>query len=343
MELALYDDRHGFYASGGSAGRRGDFLTSPEVGPLFGAVVCRAIDDWWRELGQPDPFVVIEAGAGSGVLGASVLRSEPECGPALRYVLVERSAALRAQHATRLTLESPAFAFAPNRQEDDADAAPTDVPVGPIVVSLAELPRVHGPSVIIANELLDNLAIDLLERRADSWLEVRVGLSADGSELVEHLVPSTMAPDVDARDGARVPVQAAATFWVREAESMADIVTVFDYVTTTSQTASRPASEWLRTYRSHERGADPLMALGTQDITCDVCVDQLPAPSANTSQAEWLRARGLDDLVAHGRRIWDQRKHIGDLQAMEARSRVTEAEALTDPSGLGAFRVLEWR
>lgn len=38
METALYDPAGGFYASGGSAGRGGDFITSPEVGPLFGAV-----------------------------------------------------------------------------------------------------------------------------------------------------------------------------------------------------------------------------------------------------------------------------------------------------------------
>ena len=45
MELALYGE-HGFYTrlDGGSAGRRGDFLTSPEVGPLFGAVVARMLD-----------------------------------------------------------------------------------------------------------------------------------------------------------------------------------------------------------------------------------------------------------------------------------------------------------
>ena len=51
MDLALYGE-HGFYNSGGVAGRRGDFITSPEVGPLFGAVLARALDVWWRELGE---------------------------------------------------------------------------------------------------------------------------------------------------------------------------------------------------------------------------------------------------------------------------------------------------
>ena len=61
------------------------------------------------------------------------------------------------------------------------------------------------------------------------------------------------------------------------------------------------------------------------------------------SQADFLRAHGLDDLVAEGRRVWAERAHLGDLEALQARSRVSEAEALTDPTGLGAFRVLEWR
>ena len=48
VEAALYDADAGFYtAGGGQAGRRGDFLTAPEVGPLFGHVIGRALDSWW--------------------------------------------------------------------------------------------------------------------------------------------------------------------------------------------------------------------------------------------------------------------------------------------------------
>ena len=82
--------------------------------------------------------------------------------------------------------------------------------------------------------------------------------------------------------------------------------------------------------------------LGTQDITCEVAIDQLPPFAANTSQADWLRSHGLEQLVEEGRRVWAERAHLGDLEAVKARSRITEAEALTDPAGLGAFRVLEW-
>ena len=78
MDAALYAP-DGFYESGGSAGRRGDFLTSPEVGPLFGAVIARALDGWWDDLGRPDPYVVVDAGAGPGTLARSILRRAPRC------------------------------------------------------------------------------------------------------------------------------------------------------------------------------------------------------------------------------------------------------------------------
>jgi SAM-dependent MidA family methyltransferase len=339
MDLALYDPENGFYATGGAAGRRGDFLTSPEVGPLFGAVVARAIDDWWRERGEPDPFVVIEAGAGAGTLAISVLAAQPACAAALRFVLVERSAALRARQGDHLALEDPALAFAPDRAEDeDGDVHPPEVATGPIVVSLDSLPRLHGPAVVLANELLDNLPVDLLERRDGHWLEVRVGL--DGDQLAETLVPAD-GPDIDVPDGARVPVQNTAARWIRDAREFGRVI-VFDYADTTAGMAARPANEWLRTYHGHHRGDDPLRDLGVQDITCDLAVDQLPPPSHNFTQADWLCRHGIDELVEEGRRVWEARKHVGDLEALKARSRVNEAESLTDPDGLGGFAVLEW-
>ena len=79
VEACLYDPAGGFYASGGAAGRRGDFITSPEVGPLFGAVLARWMDGVWGRLGRPDGFTVVEAGAGHGTLARSVLAAAPAC------------------------------------------------------------------------------------------------------------------------------------------------------------------------------------------------------------------------------------------------------------------------
>jgi SAM-dependent MidA family methyltransferase len=359
LERALYDPGGGFYEGVGRAGgRHGDFLTSPEIGGLFGAVVGRALDAWWRAMGQPDPYVVVEAGAGPGTLCRTVLAAGPDCAPALRYVLVERSASQRRLHADRLRLEDPALAFAP--VDPDTEVPVAGAPTGPICVSLAEMPRVAGRAVVVANELLDNLPFRLAERRGGEWLEVRADLDPAAEPggtggLVERLVPldperagllERLAPD--AADGARAPLQESARGWLREALAVAGAggrVAAIDYATTTADLAGRPPDEWLRTYRGHARGGPPLTDLGAQDVTCDVAVDQLALvrpPASDLAQAHWLRSHGLDDLVAAARATWDERAHIGDLAALTARSRVNEAAALTDPAGLGAFRVLEW-
>ena len=95
--------------------------------------------------------------------------------------------------------------------------------------------------------------------------------------------------------------------------------------------------------------AAPLDAPGAQDITADVVLEQLVAASpfvpdvVATTQADWLRDLGIDELVEEGRRAWDDGAHVGDLAALAGRSRVNEAAALTDPAGLGAHRVLRSR
>jgi SAM-dependent MidA family methyltransferase len=363
LDRALYDPQAGFYETGGRAGgRAGDFLTSPEVGALFGAVVARALDTWWRAWGEPDPFVVAEAGAGPGTLCRTVLAASPACASTLRYVLVERSAAQRRMHGRHLRLEDPALAFAP--VDPDTEAPIPGSPTGPICVSLPELPRVAGPVVVLANELLDNLPFGLAARAGGAWHEVRVDLAGTAvgrpapsgtPSLVERLVPldADRADLLDrlvpgARDGARVPLEDAARAWLHEALEVAGRggrVVVVDYAATTAELAARPQAEWLRTYRSHARGGGPLDDLGLQDVTCEVAVDQLALvrpPTHDTAQADWLRAHGLDELVAEARAAWAERAHIGDLSALTARSRVTEADALADPAGLGRFRVLEW-
>ena len=166
VEIALYAPEVGFYASGGRAGRRGDFITSAEVGTLFGAVIARALDARWTDLDEPEVFTVVEAGAGPGTLARTVLAASPRCGPALRYVLVEPSAVQRDQHRAHLPLELPEAAFAsPPDPDEEVELATPPSPPGPIVVSVTDLPRLPGPCVVIANELLDNLPFGLLEHR----------------------------------------------------------------------------------------------------------------------------------------------------------------------------------
>ncbi|MGI8792880.1 MAG: SAM-dependent methyltransferase, partial [Acidimicrobiales bacterium] len=318
VEAALYGEG-GFFASGGGAGRDGaDFITSPEVGGLFGAVLARAFDEWWAELGRPDPFFVIEAGAGAGTLARAVLAASPACLPALRYVLVERSAAHREAQKAHLDLELPAFVLGPSLHDnfDDQDGPSVEPGRGPLVTSLEGLPVGPFTGVILANELLDNLPFALLERRGSRWHEVRVGLTGD-DRLAEVLVPASplLAAEGDrlaptAPQGARVPVQHQAGEWLRDALGLLEAgrVVIIDYaVTSTSELAERPWGEWVRTYRAHGTAGPPLDRLGDTDITVEVCIDQLARvrrPALDRSQADFLTAHGLDALVAEARAAW---------------------------------------
>ena len=357
MEMALYGPG-GFFTTGRGAGRRADFLTSPEVGPLFGAVLSRALDVEWERLGRPDPFVVVEVGAGRGALARAVLGSEPAAEGALRYVCVERSPLLRAEVEARLPCEPAAFVLGSAQRGDGDDAAPATSGAGPVVAVLDDVPVGPVTGVVVANELLDNLPFRLLERHERGWAEVLVGQAEPGADdlrqFAEIIVdaPADLAVEGErlapvAAPGARIPVQRAADRWLRRSLELLQRgrLVVIDYADTTASLARRPWRQWIRTYRGQDRGGHPLDDPGGQDITCEVALDQLATvrrPDADRSQAVWLRRHGIDELVGVARTTWRERAHLGDLTALAARSRVGEGDALLDPAGLGAFRVLEW-
>ncbi len=317
MDSALYGP-NGFYtrSDGGFAGRRGDFITSPEVGPLFGAVLARHLDAEWRRLGEPAEFTVIDAGAGPGTLARAVIAAAPRCLADGRYVAVEVSGAQRGRH-----------------------------PEG--IESVAELPD-DIVGVVVANELLDNLPFRLAVFD-DGWREAYVDRS-DPDRPVERLsapfdpVPSHLPES--ARLGARAPLVDRAARWVEETRERitAGSLLVIDYgVSLTLELAMRPWRDWLRTYHGQERGGHYLAAPGSQDITTDVPFDQLPEPDSLRTQSQFLQLHGIDDLVDEGRRIWSEQAARPGLEAMKMRSRISEAEALLDPGGLGGFLVAEYR
>jgi len=314
MDLALYGP-NGFYATHGTAGRRGDFLTSPEVGPLFGVVISRYLDSVWTSLGRPDRFDVVEVGAGPGTLARSILRSGAECLPSINYVAVEVSATQRERHPDGIT-------------------SSTEMPFGPIT------------GVVLANELLDNLPFRLMVFDG-AWRESYIASTPNG--FVEELRPIEHAPGVvpdGASHGSRIPIQDSAREWVQR--TLKSIkkgrLLLVDYGRrSTSEVVGLGWREWLRTYAQHGRGAHYLKDVGLQDITCDVMFDQVFADADVTyrSQAEFLVECGIETLVAEGRTYWESHASRPDVTAMAMRSRVSEAEALLDPAGLGGFTVAE--
>jgi SAM-dependent MidA family methyltransferase len=315
MKDALYGD-NGFYIRGNRAGRRGgDFITSPEVGPLFGTVIARALDAWWSELGSPSRFDVVECGAGPGTLARSILAAKPQCMDALRYVAVEVSAAQRALHP------------------DNIESRET-MPEGPIT------------GVVLANELLDNLPFRLFVFDGE-WMEAFVAQTPDG-KFVEVLHEPAELPSVlpaTASLGSRAPIQDAASAWVGSALSSIERgrLVLFDYCSaTTSEVAALPWREWLRTYKEHERGGHYLLEPGSQDITAQVVLDQLPSGYQAMSQAQFLGQWGIDELVREGVAYWENMTGTPDIAALKMRSRVVEREALTEVAGLGGLTCMTW-
>jgi Putative S-adenosyl-L-methionine-dependent methyltransferase len=220
--------------------------------PQLASWVAAAIDGWWTALGRPDPYKVVEVGAGDGSRASQVLGMGPECLNALRYVLVDRG--FRDAQASHLPIESPAFLF-PGGSEDPDDLGPDGgdrvsgaTGMGPLVTSLEELPALRGDGAVIAVGWLSRLPSDRVEWREGRWWEIR--LAARGVGLVEMAVPLVdgdlggargqvwrRATPASRSEGARYAVLAAASDWISGALRVAEsgILAIIDSWTPTTE------------------------------------------------------------------------------------------------------------
>jgi SAM-dependent MidA family methyltransferase len=166
MDQALYHPRYGYYTTlRAPPGPRGDFYTSPEAHPAFGALLARQVQEVWERLGQPPAFTLEEWGAGSGRLAADVLAAAPALAPAfgasLRYAIVERSPALRRAQQRLL------------RPWGERVTWPDPEPASGSVVGC-----------VLAHELLDAFAVHRVVRRGADWRELYVDLAPPGGAAV---------------------------------------------------------------------------------------------------------------------------------------------------------------
>jgi len=317
MERCLYHPETGFYSVAvGRAGRRGgDFITSAEVGPLFGEVVAAKVKAESEARGH-SPLTVIDVGSGPGMLVTSMRR------------------ALSAYENVRVV---------------GVDVAPPQDGDPPVVVPYEALMESDWDgALVVANELLDNLPFRIFEAaEASQWREVYVDVSdpENPREVLDSAGPAATldVSDEEIAPGDRVPVVERAAHWVTATlERGVSTIVAFDYGTaSTRELAGRGG--WLRTYRSHQRSDNPYHQPGRWDITTDIPFDQLPAPAELVNQAEWLRSWGIDELVAEGRHYWQQHAATPTVAALKMRSRISEADALTDLAGLGGWQAATWR
>jgi len=164
MELALYAPGLGYYTAGSHKfGSAGDFVTAPEISPLFGRTLARQM----AEIMQHSAPQVLELGAGSGRLATDILLELERLGSLPeRYSILEVSADLRQRQQALLRERAPQLA---RRMQ-----------------WLEELPdRIEG--VVIGNEVLDALPVHVVHWGEDDILERGVISNAGNFEWQDRL------------------------------------------------------------------------------------------------------------------------------------------------------------
>ena len=328
MELALYQPQHGYYATREPMGRRGDYLTSPEVHPIFGSLVAKQLLQFWQLLGEPERFDVVEQGAGTGLLARDILRwterRAPELLAALRYRIVEVSAPLRRrQKETLESLQSVAW----------SEKLPEEI-----------------EGCLLSNELIDSFPVHRIVHQDAQLLEIYVTLR-DGrfEELSGHASTDRIAEyfaDLGfwPGEGCIAEVNLQAIDWMRDAARSLrrGFVLTFDY--------GYPAKELYAPWRKdgtllcfyrHSPSHDPYARIGKQDLTAHVDFTTLVrigeeaglATAGFTTQARFLANLGIGagvEAIA--------KESPAALEEYYARRRAVQE--LIDPAGLGRIRVL---
>jgi SAM-dependent MidA family methyltransferase len=320
MELALYAPGLGYYSAGSRKfGAVGDFVTAPEISPLFSRCLARQAADVLRELGGGD---VLEVGAGSGVMAAEVLAelAALDALPA-HYDILELSAELRARQRETIAARVPHLLER--------------------VRWLDALPDTFR-GVVLANELLDALPVQCFEVTADGVMERCVAWS--GERFVWTLAAPEDARLIEIVRGLPVgyvsEVNLAAQAWVASIAAMltAGVALLVDY--------GYPRHEYyypertrgtLMCHYRHRAHGDPFVYPGLQDITAHVdftaiaeaAVDAGLHVAGYNTQGFFLLGCGLTELAPQTE---DERQQI--LVAQQIRT-------LTLPGEMGErFKVM---
>ena len=300
MHLALYEPGLGYYAGGAHKFGRfaedgSDFITAPELSPLFGQALAVQINEVCR-VSAPQ---VMEFGAGSGRLAADLLNAlGADCA---QYTIVELSAELRARQQARIERDAPAH-LAKVRW---LDALPE---------------RFSG--CIIGNEVLDAMPVRLIEREA-AWLECGVthGASASASgledsfEFARRPVDAATLARIESQFPPDMPPGYLTELHEQDPAFVATVIGMLEQGAAIFIDYGFPARELYHPQRTrgslmchvrHRAHDDPFWHPGLQDITAHVNfsaiahagVDAGAELAGYATQARFLMNCGLMELLA---------------------------------------------
>ena len=323
MEAALYEPGLGYYSAGArKLGPAGDFVTAPEVAPVFSRCFARQCADVLTALGEGD---VLELGAGSGVMAADILAELERLGrlPG-RYCILDVSADLRQRQRETIAREVPHLLEH--------------------VAWLDRLPEAFT-GVVVANEVLDALPVERFAIRGDEVNSLGVAWQFDRFEAAEaraspQLVQRVRA--IEAETGVRLPdgytseVNLGLGPWLASlaAALHRGVMLFVDYGLPRREFYSleRRAGTLLCHFR-HRFLEDPFARLGLQDITAwvDFTAAAEAAQAAGlevagyTTQAHFLIGCGIGEFVAD----------VGDLEVVERVNLSRQVMVLTLPGEMG--------
>ena len=290
MHHALYAPGLGYYSAGSRKfGPHGDFVTAPEMTPLFAQSLASTVAAVLRATGGE----VLEIGAGSGQLALDLLLAlEAQNALPARYAILEVSADLAQRQRDTLAAGAPHLLAR--------------------VAWLSALPE-DFCGIMLGNEVLDAMPCHLLYQQAAHWLER--GVVADGTGFAwqdRPLADASLAAAVrahDLPDDYLTEVQPAAQAFVRSLAGCMrqGVLLLVDY--------GFPAAEYYHPQRHrgtlmchyrHHSHADPFFWPGLQDITTHVDFSAIWAAATEagwqlegyTSQASYLLDAGLLDALA---------------------------------------------
>ena len=332
MELALYAPEGGYYrAAATRPGREGDFITAPELHPIFGWSLARGIEEIWRRLGEPSAFVVREHGAGTGALAVAILDGLQEMGSPLLGAIAYEPVEIDEHRLEGFTARLATAGHA-GRQRP-----PTTGSFG---------------GVVLGNEVLDALPVHRIRRRGARLVELAVGLGEDDAFVEVETEPTTpalaerlTAEGVELVDAQTAEICLALDEWIAVATAplATGVLLLIDYGAPAAELYDpvRRRDGTLRAYVRHQVHADPFRHVGRQDLTAHVDVTAVEraaaaaglTPIGITTQAEALMGLGIEARL--------QAIQADPATTFEAYTLVRSAlMRLLDPAAMGRFRVM---